>query len=201
MLHCSKRLAPKPIESPLMMMKFDQSQFTATNKASVDTLFGLNGQVIEGVEQLTALNMQVIKTVLAESLEAAQSALLVKNPADLLKAQAAALQAAPQKAMAYGRQVQEIFAPMAAAQRSAIDAQVADVQAKFIDAVNGALKDAPGSDKILALAKSAVATANNAYEGMNKASKQVSDAVSANVAKVTDTAVKASQGALATIEA
>lgn len=184
-----------------MMMKFDQSQFTATNKASVDTLFGLNGQVIEGVEQLTALNMQVIKTVLAESLEAAQSALLVKNPADLLKAQAAALQAAPQKAMAYGRQVQEIFAPMAAAQRSAIDAQVADVQAKFIDAVNGALKDAPGSDKILALAKSAVATANNAYEGMNKASKQVSDAVSANVAKVTDTAVKASQGALATIEA
>ena len=75
------------------------------------------------------------------------------------------------------------------------------MQAKFIDAVNGALKDAPGSDKILALAKSAVATANNAYEGMNKASKQVSDAVSANVAKVTDTAVKASQGALATIEA
>ena len=184
-----------------MMMKFDQSQFTATNKASVDTLFGLNGQVLEGVEQLAALNLQVIKTVLAESLEAAQSALLVKNPADFLKVQTAALQAVPQKAIAYGRQVQEIFAHIAAAQRASFDAQLADVQAKFLDAVNVAMKDAPGAEKFLALTKSAVTTANNAYEGMNKASKQVSDAVNANVAKVTDTAVKGSKAALSTIEA
>lgn len=182
-------------------MNMNLDQFAAANKASVDTLFGLSSQAFEGVEQLAALNLQVIKTVLAESREASQVALEAKSPADLLKVHTAALQAAPQKAAAYGRQVQEILAPLAAAQRATIDAQVADLQAKFLEAVNGALKDAPGSEKILALAKSAVATANNAYEGVSKASRQVSDAVAANVTKATDSAVKSSQGALATIEA
>jgi phasin family protein len=182
-----------------MMMKFDQ--FNAANKASVDTLFGPSARAFESVEQLTALNLQTIKTLLAESQETSQIALLAKNPADLLKLQTEALQAAPQKAIAYGRQMQAIFASIAAAQRATFDAQIADVQAKFLDAVNGAMKDAPGAENFLALAKSAVAAANNAYDGANKAAKQVSGALSANVAKVTETAAKSSQGALATIEA
>ena len=182
-----------------MMMNLDQ--FAATNKASVDTLFSLLGQSLEGTEQLATLNLQVIKTLLAESQEVSQDALLAQNPADVLKIHATALQAAPQKAAAYGRQVQEILAPLAAAQRAAFDAHFAELQAKFLEAVNGALKDAPGSESLLALTKSAVAAANNAYESVNKASKQVSDAVAANVTQVTETAVKSTKGALATIDA
>jgi phasin family protein len=182
------------------MMKFDQ--FAAATRPSVDTLFRLSAQAFESAEQLTALNLQTIKTLLAESQETSQAALLLaKNPADLLKLQAKTLQAAPQKAIAYGRQVQAIFAPIAAAQRATFDGQIADVQANFLDAVNGAMKNAPGAENILALAKSAVAAANNAYGEANKATKQVSDALSANVAKVTEAAVKTSQGTLATIEA
>jgi phasin family protein len=181
------------------MMKFDQ--FAAANKASVDTLFGLSTQAFDGVEQLTALNLQTVKTVLAEAQEGSQVALLAKSPADLLKLQTEALQAAPQKAAAYGRQVQAIFAPIAAAQRATFDAQNADMQAKFLDAVNVAMKDAPGAEKFLAITKSAVTTANTAYEGMNKASKQVADAVADNVKKVTGAASKSSKNELATIEA
>jgi len=66
------------------------------------------------------------------------------------------------------------------------------MQAKFLDTFNGALNNAPGSEQILALAKSAVAAANNAYEGVNKASKQVSDAVVANVTKVSETVTETS---------
>lgn len=197
MLQCSKRPA-LPNRPKALMMKFDQF---AAAKPSVDTLFRLNAQAFESVEQLTALNLQTIKTLLAESQETSQVALLTKNPADLLKLQAETLQAAPQKAIAYGRQVQAIFAPIAAAQRATFEAQIADIQAKFLDAVNGAMKDAPGAENFLTLAKSAVAAANNAFDGANKATKQVSDALTANVAKVTEAAVKTSQGALATIEA
>jgi phasin family protein len=182
------------------MMKFDQ--FAAAARPSVDTLFRLSAQAFESAEQLTALNLQTIKTLLAESQETSQAALLLaKNPAAVLELQAKTLQAVPQKAMAYGRQVQAIFAPIAAAQRATFDAQIADVQAKFLDAVNGAMKDAPGAEKFLALAKSAVAAANNAYGDASKVTKQVSNALSANVAKVTEAAVKTSQGTLATIEA
>ncbi len=182
-------------------MKINLDQFATANKASVDTLFGLSNQAFESVEQLTALNMQTIKTVLAESQETSQVALSVKSPSELLKLQTAALRVAPQKAVAYGRQVQAILEPFAAAQRATFDAQMADVQAKFLEAVSGVMKDAPGSEQFVALAKSAVTTANNAYEGMNKASRQVTDVVAANVAKVTETAVKGSKGALATIDA
>ena len=43
-------------------MMSDINQFADTSKASVDTLFGLTGQAFQGVEQLVALNLQVIKT-------------------------------------------------------------------------------------------------------------------------------------------
>ncbi|WP_213953435.1 TIGR01841 family phasin [Variovorax sp. dw_954] len=176
-------------------------QFAAPTKASVDTLFGLSTQAFESVEKLVALNLQTIKTLLAESHEASQAALLAKSPADLLKLQSEALKAAPQKAAAYGRQVQEILASFAAAQRASLDAQFEDVQAKFTDAVNGVMKDAPGTEQFLTLAKSAAAAAKNAYEGTNKAAKQIADALTANAEQVADAVVKNSKAAVATTEA
>jgi phasin family protein len=177
-------------------MNVNLDQFAAANKASVETLFGVSGQAFEGVEKLVALNLQTIKTVLAETEESSKTALASKSPADWMKVQTAALQAAPQKAMAYGQQVQAIFAPMIAAQRATFDAKLAEAQAKFLEGVSGALKDAPGGDKLVALAKSAVTGVNSAYEGMDKASKQVTEAVTANVKKATGIAVKASKGEL-----
>jgi len=97
--------------------------------------------------------------------------------------------------------VKEILAAATAAQRKAVETRVAEVQAKFLEAINGVLKNAPGNEATLALVKSAVAAANSAYDSMNKASKQVSNALETNVAKVTETAVDASRNALATIEA
>ena len=167
-------------------------KFTAANKASVATLFGLTGQAFEGAEQLAKLNLQTIKTLLAEAQESGQSALSAKSLPELMELQTAVLQAAPQKALAYGRQVQEIFTTLGAAQHAAFETQMADVQAKFLDTLNGALNNAPGFEPMLALAKSAVAAANNAYEGANKASKQVSDAVVANVTKVSETVAETS---------
>ena len=167
-------------------------QFTAANKASVDTLFGLIGQAFQGAEQLAKLNLQTIKTLLAEGQDSGQSALSAKSLPELLELQTAALQAAPTKALAYSRQVQEIFTTLTASQRAAFETQMSDMQAKFLDTVNGALNNAPGSEQILALAKSAVAAANNAYDGLNKASKQVSNAVVSNVTKVSETVTETS---------
>ena len=89
--------------------------FAETQQASGDALFGLAGEAFAGVEQLAALNLQAIKTTLAELEQGTQAAFAAKSPADLLKLQSAALQAAPRKAIAYGRQVQEIFTATTAA--------------------------------------------------------------------------------------
>lgn len=162
--------------------------FAESSLASVDPLFGVAGQALQAVEQLTRLNLQTAKTVAAEFQQDVQAALSAKTPDDLFKLQTAALQAAPQKASAYASQVQEIFGSAFAAQRAAAEAQIAEFKASWLGAVDGLLKDAPGSENALAVVKSAIAAATNAYEGVNKASKQVSDAVAANVTKLAEAA-------------
>ena len=53
-------------------------QIAAAQKANFDTLFGLTNKAFEGVEKLVELNLQVVKSTLAESQENAQRALSVK---------------------------------------------------------------------------------------------------------------------------
>lgn len=171
-------------------------QFAEVSSASVDTVFGLLGQALNGVEQLATLNLQAVKTTLAESVALAQAAQSAKTPEELWKLQSATIQAAPQKLAAYVRQVVGILTTTTQEQRAAAEAQVAEAQAKFLAAVDGALKNAPGSEGARALMKSAIEASNNAYDGVKKASKQVSEAVDANITKITETATRGSGKAI-----
>lgn len=176
-------------------------QITQATKASVETIFGNAGEALQGVEQLVALNVQAFKTSLAEAGEFGKALMAAKGPQEVVGLQTAALQEAPKKAAAYAKQVKEIIEAATAKQRAAAQAQVADVQAKFLEAVTAVLKNAPGSENTLSLVKTAVATANNAYESVNKASKQMTDAVDANVIKFTETAEKAVRTTAAKVKA
>jgi phasin family protein len=162
-------------------------------KACFDTLSGLNSRALQSVKQLAALNVQTVKTVRTESAENLQAVLSAKSLDELLKLHTSSLRAVPQKAAAYGRHVSEIFVTLVAAQRAAVEAQVSSVQAKFLEGLTGAVKNVPGADKTLVLAKSAIAVVNDVYEGVDKASKQVSDAAAASLTKMTE-AVQNSTG-------
>ncbi len=167
-------------------------QFAATQKANLEVLLGISAKAFEGVEQLTALNLQVVKATLGEVGETSLAALSVKDPQALLALQAAALQPAAEKAAAYGRQVYEIFASTKAEVEKVAAEQTADVQQSFLAAIDAATKNAPeGTGSGIALFKSAVAAANNAFDGMQKASRQATDAAEANYTAVTDSVVKA----------
>ena len=171
----------------------DTKQFADANKATVDQFFGFANSAFEGVEALTALNVQTVKTVIAESAEATQGILSARSPEEVIRIQTAIMQSLPEKTTAYANQFKSIVESSFAAQRAAAEAKVADIQAQFVDAMANALKNAPGSENTMALVKSAVAASNNAYEGVNKATKQVADVVEANVSKLTEGATKASR--------
>ncbi|MGJ7497036.1 TIGR01841 family phasin [Variovorax sp. RT4R15] len=168
---------------------------------SVNTMFGLASKAFEGAETLVALNLQTLKTLMAESHENSRIASSTRSPAQLIQLQAETLQAVPLKALAYGRQVQEVFATFDAARRAAYEDGVADAQAKLLEAVNSFFKNAPGSEKIMALVQSAVDASNNAYKGLDTTSKQLSDTLTANATKVGETVAQSSSNALAKIEA
>jgi phasin family protein len=177
-------------------------QFAAAQKANVETLFGLTNKAFEGVEKLVELNLQVPKTALGEAAETTRAILSVKDAQELLSLQAGLLQPSAEKAAAYSRHLYDIAAATNAEVSKVAEQTAAEAQAKFMNVVDTAVKNAPaGTENAVALVKSAVAAANNAYETVHKAAKQAADVAEANFQAVTSTAVKATQGATASVKA
>jgi phasin family protein len=171
-------------------------QISAANKANLETLFGLTNKAFEGVEKLVELNLQVAKTTLAETAENTLAILSVKDAQELLALQASLLQPSAEKAAAYSRQLYDIAAATNAEVTKTAEAQLADLQKKFMASVDTAVKNAPaGTESAVSLVKSAVTAANNALESVQKAAKQAADLAEANFNAVTNTAVKATTAA------
>ncbi len=167
-------------------------QFASTNKANLEVLMGITAKAFEGIEQLTALNLQVVKASFGEVAETGIAALSAKDPQSLLELQAGLMQPAAEKAAAYGRQVYDIVAATKTEVEKVATEQVAAAQQSFAAAFEAAAKNAPeGSSSGIALFKSAMATANNAFDGMQKATRQATDAAEANYTAVTGSVVKA----------
>ena len=169
-------------------------QLMAAHKSNVEILFGLTGKAFEGVEKLVELNLQVAKAAMGEVADNAKAALSVKDAQELMALQAGLLQPVAEKAAAYSRHLYDIAASTGAEVTKVAEATTADAQKKFMSMVDSAVKIAPaGSENVAALVKSAVAAANNAFDGVQKATKQATDVAEANFQAISATAVKASQ--------
>ncbi|MBI2771235.1 MAG: phasin family protein [Burkholderiales bacterium] len=169
-------------------------QVLASQKASIETLFGLTGKAFEGVEKLVELNMTATKAALAEAAGTTQAALSVKDAQEYMALQAGLFQPLAEKTAAYSRHLYDIATGAGAEFGRAFEAQAAEAQKKFLAVVDNAAKNAPaGSETAVAVFKSAVAAGNNALESVQKAVKQASDVAEANFNAVANTAVNASK--------
>ena len=136
------------------------------------------------------------KTALSEAADSATALLSVKDAQELLAMQSALLQPSAEKAAAYSRHLYDIATSTQAEVSKVAEVQMADVQKKFAAVVDTAVKNAPaGSENAVALVKSAVAAANNAFDSVQKAGKQAAEMAEANFTAATSSAVKASQSA------
>ena len=169
-------------------------QVLASQKASIETLFGLTGKAFEGVEKLVELNVTASKAALAEAAGTTQVALSVKDAQELLALQAALFQPIAEKTAAYNRHLYDISTATGAEFTKAVEGQFADAQKKFLAVVDNAAKNAPaGSETAVAVFKSAVAAGNNALESVQKAVKQATDVAEANFNAVATTAVNSAK--------
>jgi phasin family protein len=169
-------------------------QFTAAQRANIETLFGLTNKAFEGVEKLVELNLQVAKAAIGEAAETTRAALSVRDAQELLALQASLLQPAAEKAAAYTRHLYDIATATNAEVSKVAEQTAAEAQQKFMAVVDTAVKNAPaGTENAVALVKSAVAAANNAYESVHKAAKQAAEVAEANFQAVTSTATRTAQ--------
>ena len=171
-------------------------QIMASHKANIETLFGLTHKAFEGVEKLVELNVQATKAALAETANHAQAVMGVKDAQELMALQAGLVQPLAEKTAAYSRHLYDIASTAGADLGKTFEAQTADAQKKVLGLVDNAAKNAPaGSETAVAVMKSAVAAANNAFESMQKAVKQASDMAEANFNTVAASAVSATKTA------
>lgn len=169
-------------------------QFLATHKSNVEILFGLSSKAFEGVEKIVELNLQTARAAMGEVAEAARAALSVKDAQELMALQAGLVQPLAEKTAAYSRHLYDIATAASADLGRTFEAQSAEVQQKVMGMVDSASKNAPaGSETAVAVIKSAVVAANNAFESMQKAVKQASDMAETNFNTVAATAVNATK--------
>jgi phasin family protein len=169
-------------------------QVLAAQKANVETLFGLTNKAYAGMEKLVELNLTAGKAALSEAAEGTQAALAVKDAQELLALQASFLQPLAEKSVAYSRHLYDIASSTGAEFTSAYEAQTAAAQKQFAGLVDSIAKNAPaGSESAVAVMKSAVAAAGNAYDAMQKAVKQASELAEQNIAAVSQTATNSTK--------
>lgn len=203
MLHCN--MTQESVRADLLTRPFrafnwsnemtmTPEQILASHKANVETLFGLGNKAFEGVEKFVQLNVAASRAALTEAATHAQAVLSVKDAQELLALQAGLFQPMVEKAAAYSRHVYEIASGTGAEFSKAFEAQAAEAQRNFSNLVDTAAKSAPaGSETTVAVFKSAVSAANNAFESVQKAVKQASDVAEANFNAVTSSATNAAK--------
>ncbi len=180
-------------------MALTADQILAAQKANLETLFGLTTKAFEGVEKLVELNVTASKAALADAASTAQATLNVKDAQELLNLQASLFQPLAEKTAAYNRHLYDIAQGTSAEFTKAFESKAAEAQQAFVGLVDSASKNAPaGSETAVAVLKSAVAAANNAFESVQKAVKQATDVAEANFNAVSTQAVAAAKTATAT---
>ena len=167
-------------------------QIMASNKANLETLIGLTSKAFEGVEKMVELNVTAAKAAMNESAEHAKATLSVKDAQEFLALQAGLLQPLAEKTAAYSRHLYDIASGASAEFTKNVEAQTAETQKKILGLVDSASKNAPaGSESAVAMMKSAVSAANNAFESVQKSVKQAAEMAEKNFAAASETAVKA----------
>ncbi|NMM76317.1 Phasin (PHA-granule associated protein) [Acidovorax sp. SRB_14] len=177
-------------------MSLTAEQILAAHKANIETLFGLTSKAFEGVEKLVELNVTASRAALNEAASHAQAVLSVKDAQELIALQAGLFQPLAEKAASYSRHLYDIASGTGGEFSKAVESQTAEVQKNFATLVDSASKNAPaGSETAVAVMKSAVSAANNAFESVQKAVKQATDAAEANFNAVATTAADAAKSA------
>lgn len=171
-------------------------QLFAANKHNVAAVFGFGAKAFEGAEKLAELHLQLAKTTFTETAETAQALLSVKDAQEFFAVQTGLLQPSGEKAAAYARHVADIALSTGADLGKIVEGQLADSKSKFDGLVENLAKNAPaGTENVVALAKSGLAAATNAYESAQKAVKQVAEVAESNFNTITAQATKATKAA------
>jgi phasin family protein len=172
-------------------------QIAVAQKTNLDALFGLTGKVFEGVEKLIALNLQVVKSTLADAQESTTKASGTTDSQQWLALQAGLTGPFAEKLVSCGRQLFDIASTTQAEVTQLAQAQCELYNTRVQALVEEAAKSAPaGSEAAIAAWKSAICATTTLCEALQKTGQQAVQVAGCNFDAVTATASKAARSTI-----
>ncbi len=150
---------------------------------------------LDGIERLSLLNLAAARSVFETSATNLNTLLGAKDVQSFINLQQSISAPSIEKGMEYSRNVFAIAAETKDKITKEVETHAADANAKVSNLVEKALTSAPaGSEVAVAAVKSAIKTASDAYQGLNKAAKQAAEVAEASVSAATKATLRAAFG-------
>ena len=160
--------------------------------AGIGSVSFIANTTFDSIERLASLNISTCRAVMEASFANVSKLLGATDVKSFVSLQKELASPTLEKGMEYGRNVIAIATETKDKIAKEVEGKVAETNAKVSQLVEKALASAPaGSEVAVAAVKSAIASANDAYEGLNKAVKQAAEVAEANVAAATEATLKA----------
>ena len=187
------------------MSNLAPEQLVIVQKAFLESTFGFLTKGLEGIQKVTDLNLQAIKSAVAENHDAITKALSVKDPHELYASLTRQVQLTADNAQSYWRHAYETLSAIQTEFAEDAESQLKAFQQNsqlFFDDLS---KDAPaGYGTALATWKSFFKSANDAssatFEAAKAASKQVVAIAENNVSAASSAATKRARQAVVAVD-
>ncbi len=171
-------------------MSANTQTLLASQKAVIDNFLAVQGTFFSGFEKLVDLNLKATKAALEDVAQKSQEAVELKDAQELLAFTSGLVR--PEQAVSYGKDFYEILADVQGKLSKLAETHLSESQERVSEAVEQFARNAPtGSEGAVALLKSSLATATNAYESAAKAARQAASAAESNFAAATNATLKA----------
>ncbi|GAB7542304.1 phasin family protein [Cupriavidus sp. CuC1] len=180
------------------MNQFSPEKIVEAQKASLETFVGLTSKAFDGFERLLELNLQTMRSTLAETREGMKRALSVKDPQELMALQIELLQPVAEKSLSYRRHFLEIAASTRAefdkVAEAHYEANKRGVQS-LVESVGNA--GPAGSEAVFAAVQTAINATTTLYETVQSTTKQAVQVAENSFDTAADAAAKVVQHRMA----
>ena len=170
-------------------MSFKSEDFT---KPGFNFALFFANAAFEGFERLALLNLAAARSIFEASVSNITALSGAKDVQSFVSLHKGLSAPSIEKGLEYSRNVISIASETKDKIAKEVEVHVADTSAKVSGLVEKALAAAPaGSEVAVAAVKTAIKSANEAYEGLNKVAKQAAEVAEASVAAATSATLKA----------
>jgi len=155
------------------MTQWTAEQCAKVQLAGFEAMVGLTNKALEGFERVMELNLQTMKSTLAQTREGVKKAMSAQSPQEFFELQMELFQPSADNVLEYRRQLTEILAAARVEFEKVAEAQYTTSMGQLQGLIEGAVNNAPsGSTTPLAAWQEAIKASTTLYESMHSTAKQ-----------------------------